>query len=111
MARKVPGTGGPRLSSFGKKTNDGDSLSSGDNKVPDRMVYKWTGVRTRDDYMAGGGPSVAPNENGGRPDPEFARKKRPLFIQRYYRQSTPHQDYLHGNQDSRREVVQEGSQN
>jgi hypothetical protein len=112
--RKTPGAGGPRLSSFGKKTNDGDSLSPGDMKVPDRYLYKMVGGRPtkiRTDVMVGGGPGVAPNENAGRPDPEFARKNRPLFTQRYYRKSSPHQDYLFGNQDSRREIVDEGNLN
>jgi hypothetical protein len=102
VPRKTPGSGGPRLSSFGKKTNNGDSMSPGDYKVADRMTYKWTGLRSRDDYMTGGGPSVAPNENAGRPDPQVGKKKRPVFTQRYYKGSTPHPDYLHGSPDGRR---------
>lgn len=103
MARKSPGSGGPRLSSFGKNTNNSESLSPGDMKVPDRMVYKLIGGRPRADFMAGGGPSVAPNENSGRPDPQVG-KSRPKFNQRYYQQSSPHPDYLHGNPDSRRQI-------
>lgn len=105
MASKKPpvgaGTGGPRLRT---KTNNGDSLSPDDMKVPDRMVYKLIGGRPRTDAMSGGGPSVAPNENAGRSDPGFARKKRPLFNQRYYQESNKHPDYLQGNPDARREV-------
>jgi hypothetical protein len=108
MARKTPGSGGPRLSSFGKKTNDGDSLSRGDMKVADRMIYNWTGARNRDDNISIGGPSVASNETAGRPDPELGKKKRPLFTQRYYKASPQHPDNLMGNPDARREVVQEG---
>jgi HNH endonuclease len=112
MARKTPGSGGPRLSSFGKKTNDGDSLSPGDMKVSARMLYKMVGGRPqRTDTTSVGGPSVAPNENAGRSDPGFAKKKRPLFTQKYYRPSTQHPDNLQGNPDARREVVQEGSLN
>lgn len=120
MASKKPGTGGPRLSSFGKKTNNGDSLSPGNMKVPDRYAYKLIGPndaynagmakKVRNDYMAGGGPSVAPNDNGGRPDPEFAKKNRPKFNQRYYQKSIPHPDYEFGNPDSRRPVVDQGAE-
>lgn len=112
MAHKAPGTSGPRLSSFGKKTNDGDSLSSGDAKVPSRMEYKLVGGQPRvmrTDAMLGGGPSVAPNENAGRPDPELGKKKRPKFNQRYYQKSTPHPDYAFGNTDSRRPIVDDNS--
>lgn len=112
-ARKLSagkGAGGARLSSFGKNTNNGDSLSPGDMKVPDRMAYKLIGGRPRTDAMSGGGPSVAPNENHGRTDPEL-KKRRPQFNQRFYQKSTPHPDYLHGNPDSRREIVDEGSLN
>ena len=94
----------PRLSSFGKQVKRPDSLSPGDMKVPDRMVYKLVGGRPRTDVMRGGGPTVAPNDNAGRLDPQVGGKKRISFSQRYYQKSNPHQDYLHGNPDSRREV-------
>jgi len=93
---------GPRLSSFGKNTNNSESLSPGDMKVPDRMMYKLIGGRPRTDAMTGGGPSVAPNDNAGRPDPGFGKKKRQQFQQRYYQESTKHPDYLHGSPDGRR---------
>lgn len=120
MARKTPGAGGPRLSSFGKKTNDGDSMSPGNMKVPDRLAYKLVGpndpynagMAKRTDVMTGGGPTTAPNDNAGRPDPEVGKKKRGgLFSQRYYRKSTPHPDYEFGNPDSRRPIVDQGAEN
>lgn len=114
MASKKPGMGGPRLSSFGKKTNKGDSMSPGDMKVADRMTYKLVGGEPRvmrTDAMTGGGPSTAPNDNTGRPDPELGKKKRPHFNQRYYQKSTPHPDYEFGNPDSRRPVVDQGAEN
>jgi hypothetical protein len=85
MSRKItPGSGGPRLDTF-KRPND--SLSPDDMKV------------------ASSGPKVAPNETAGRVDPGFGPpKKRPLFNQKYWQKSTPHADYLHGNQDSRRNI-------
>lgn len=111
MATKKPGAGGPRLSSFGKRTNDSDSLSPGDMKVPDRYVYKLVGgVPRRTDVMAGGGPTTAPNENSGRPDPELGKKRRNQFSQRYYQKSNPHPDYAFGNTDSRRPIVDDGAE-
>ena len=101
-------TNKPRLSSFGKKTNDGDSMSPGDMKVPDRMVYKLVGGRPHSDVMSGGGPTVAPNENAGRPDPQLSKKPRPKFNQRYYQKSQPHADYLHGSPDGRRSGDESG---
>jgi hypothetical protein len=94
MNRNVtPGKGGPRLNSFDPKQND--SLSPGDMKVKMNPSV--------------GGPGVAPNENHGRPDPGFGpKKRRPLFSQKYWRASTPHPDYLQGNPDARREVVEGG---
>lgn len=100
MAGKKPGMGGPRLSSFGKNTNKTESQSPDDMKVPDRMLYKMVGGRPAT-VVPGGGPSVAPNENAGRPDPGL-RKKRNQFTQRYYQPSTKHPDYLHGSPDGRR---------
>lgn len=112
MASKKPGSGGPRLSSFGKKTNDGDSQSPGDMKVASRLVYKMVGGQpVARALMSGGGPTTAPNDNAGRVDPEVGRKHRTQFNQRYYQKSNPHPDYTFGNPDSRRPVVDQGADN
>lgn len=112
MASKKPGMGGPRLSSFGKNTNNSDSLSPDNMKVPSRLVYKMIGGRpVARALMSGGGPTTAPNENAGRPDPELGKKKRSQFNQRYYQKSIPHPDYEFGNPDSRRPVVDQGADN
>src|SRR5216683_8191514 len=81
----------PRQSTF-KKGQRGASQSPDDMKIASRPV------------MAGGGPSVAPNEIAGRPDPGF-KQKRPLFNQRYWRASMQHPDNLQGNPDARREII------
>lgn len=92
MSKATPGMGGPRQSSF-KKGQRGASLSPDDMKVASRLNP---------------GPSVAPNENAGRPEPGFGPRKRPLFNQRYYRQSVQHPDNLFGNPDARRNIVEPG---
>lgn len=88
--KATPGAGGPRLDTF-KRPND--SLSPDDMKVKMNPSI--------------GGPSVAPNENGGRIDPNLGpKKKRPLFNQKYWQKSVQHPDYLHGNPDSRRNITE-----
>lgn len=89
------GMGGPRQSTF-KKGQRGASQSPDDMRVPDKVAY-------RADPM-GGGPTVAPNDNAGRLDDAFKKRKRPLFTQSYWRQSQPHPDYLQGNPDARRQI-------
>jgi hypothetical protein len=83
-----PGSGGPRLNSFDPKQQG--PMRTADNRVAMLPVPRATNRGTMEEGRAA-----------------MPAKRRPLFNQRYYQQSTQHPDNLFGNPDARRNNIGE----